>query len=491
MLQYTAVVSSLAHTSWLLILCAGCGRLGFDSQASPVDATLELPDAMVETPDAGMPAFQPVAHGSYEVVPGVGDFEVVQDVAVDEQGNIYVAGSFQDLRMGDVDLRSQGANDAFIASFDRELDPRWIRALGGAGTDAAIRLFWNGDRLYSQLFYEGTINDLGIDVSAAGQDDHLLMSLSREGQIFDWASFGSPGDDDFGRALYTTNSGAVLTGGGCAGGFDYGGGVLTGDGSLDPCLAVLGQDFAHVASKRYLGPEKDALRAISQFPNGDVLQVGGFSDRLAIHSTMLTAKGEDDVFLIRSSLDGAGVWVQQLGGAGNEVPEHAVIDELGNIYVAMSSTSTLIQTDGQSVTLDGVGGADALLVSFDKGGDFRWATALMGRGFETFQDVALLPDGHVAVVGGFVGPALFGGREVGAVDAGMDMFVAVIDSDGTPVWWHANGTSSEDSFMAVAAAWDGAIVAVGYAGGQVDFGLGPVGPSNPAVRGVLAHLDYR
>lgn len=480
--------------SWLILAGLGCGRLGFDEPpvAGGTDGGALADSQPGNAADAAPAAITVVEQTSFTIDTGTsGPGILVQDMAVDPAGNIYVTGGFNTLTFAGDEVVADGTTDAYIASFDRQFQERWVQDIGAASTSVGLRLFWRGASLYSHIIFSGRLDDAGIDAQSNGQDDQLITRMSADGQVEDWAAFGSVGDDDFGRGLYVLESGQVLTGGACADAFDYGGGPLVGDGSRDPCVALLDENLDHVLSGRILGPGNDAVRGVALFPDGDSLVVGSFSDTLTIDGEQLNSAGGDDVFAVRLRPDGSVVWKDTFGGVDDDRPEHVLIDESGYIYAAVTSHSSVVQHGKAVFELDTADGPDALLLSADSWGTPHWAVVLSGPGSENIEDIALLADGSLAFAGTFQGPATLAGRTVEAAGEDRDALVGVIDPWGEPLWWRAFGSIGADSFEAVAVHPDGGVTAAGFAAGPIDFGTGPLGPDDLNERGIMIRLDLQ
>jgi hypothetical protein len=91
------------------------------------------------------------------------------DLAVDGQGNVILAGVFEDLlQVGDTLLGSHGQIDAFVAAFSPDGTPRWARSFGAIGNDWATALGVD-DR-------DGTIRLATAGLEVALPDGALLES---------------------------------------------------------------------------------------------------------------------------------------------------------------------------------------------------------------------------------------------------------------------------------------------------------------------------
>ena len=118
--------------------------------------------------------------------------EYATGIAVDDQGNAYVAGHFQaETTIGTIKLTSSGPSDAFVAKLDREGQFLWAVALGGSGVDEprGIAVAPGGD-VYLTGFFSTTADfDPGpgrSELASAGSADVFLLRLNPKGELV-WA----------------------------------------------------------------------------------------------------------------------------------------------------------------------------------------------------------------------------------------------------------------------------------------------------------------
>ena len=481
----------------LLIVSTGCGRLGFDPSAAASDAGDDpTSDARVDPASDAAPtgadagALDPVVLAQEAIDLNDNSFPKLslQDLTVDAAGNAYLIGSFSNGTFDGEAVMANGSSDIYIASLADGLGHRWLRSFGGSLTDHGLRVFWRDDNLYSFSQFSGTIDTQGLMVSSLGQDDHLVLAMDDQGQIVKWKAFGSTGDDDFGRGLFIDSARHVYVGGSCSDSFSYGGDPLVGDGSRDPCMAHLDQDMGHVSSGRLLGPGTDAVRGIALFPSGGALVVGYFNQTLTIDNAQLTSNGGADVFALRIAADGTVEWAEALGGDGDDFPEHVLIDSDGYMYIALNTTSSEIDFDGQTIPLDTNGGTDALLIAADEWGNLHWGQLLTGPGGQTIEDIALLGDGTLAFAGGYEGMPRLNGELLPPANGDRDLLVGVTDRWGNLLWQRTAGSAGFDSFTAVASHPEGGLVVGGVVTGAVDLGTGPIADDTGAAQLVIAHI---
>lgn len=109
---------------------------------------------------------------------------------------------------------------------------------------------------------------------------------------------------------------------------------------------------------------------------------------------------------------------------------------------------------------------------------FNWAHAPGGTGIDETMAVAITPQGETVITGFFrntftMDPPV--GNEILSSSGGDDIFVAKLDSNGTVLWAHDFGKTSEDRGESITCDAAGNIYVTGhFKGSSVDFDPGPV-----------------
>ncbi len=131
---------------------------------------------------------------------GSAGHEQLATLLMDEEGNLYLGGTFEGRVAFDptTELVAAGLSDAFLASYDPDGKLRWARTLGAAGQTTRAHDLALGERgaLYLTGDFTGTVQGL----VSAGDTDGLLVRYDLAGQPEWLRRFGGPGPDS-GRAL--------------------------------------------------------------------------------------------------------------------------------------------------------------------------------------------------------------------------------------------------------------------------------------------------
>ncbi len=188
---------------------------------------------------------------------GAGGIKIGYSIVLDENNNVYVAGSFFDnLTIADTTINSVGFNDIFIAKFNETGNLIWIRQAGGPVHDEAISITLDSNFIYVAGFFnfEATFEDIRLET------EHtygiFLAKYDIDGNLI-WVHYEGPGGS-----------------GSCIKGYQ-----ITGDGN---CHFFLTGCFSHE----------------------------GFYDLISI--------GCYDIFVVKYDTTGNLIWARQAGGSSFE-----------------------------------------------------------------------------------------------------------------------------------------------------------------------------
>ena len=172
-----------------------------------------------------------------------------------------------------------------------------------------------------------------------------------------------------------------------------------------------------------------------------------------------------------AKVDSAGdvVWVQELQAETAIGISGIDIDDAGNATLAGSVRGDL---DAGAGPINGdAANWDVYVASYDTDGALRFAGIYGSYGdMETLNDVAVHPDGNVAVTGRFDAGLNFGGNQLYATANSDDVFVAVFDDDGAPLWSRRYGDGSSQIGDGVSFDEDANVIVAARNYATIDFG---------------------
>ncbi len=399
-------------------------------------------------------------------------------VASDAMGNAVVAGRLSGpTRVGVDTLAGAGRTDAFVVSMRADNSLRWARSYGGATLDAAHGVALDRD---GNVYVAGTFTgsaELGMGVVASrGDTDAFVISLTPEGVVRWVRTLGSDGAD----AAYgvATDAMGVYVTGSVRGTVDFGGGATAGGASPDPFVLALGLDGAFRWSRRFgaVSPRtgSGAGYGVATGADGAVVVTGYFQGAPTFGADLLVSAGNFDLFVVSLTSAGEQRWSRRYGGASVDWAQAVTLDASNNLYVTGYYQGTADLGGGG---LTAPSGTDGFVASYTIAGVHRWSRRFGGAtgvfGTATGYGVTVDALGNVVVAGSFSGNVDFGGG-LRASAGRLDAFLASYTGAGVPRWSRRFGADGDDELRGVASDASSAVFAAGVFEGGVDFGTGAV-----------------
>ena len=348
------------------------------------------------------------------------------EVTTDTSGNIIVTGSYFTTSLNiyaadgttvSFSLFNAGSADVFVAKYDSNGTPLWVRRIAGTAEDQArsVSTDSSGNVMVVGFFYPFSTDiyaangtTVSFSLGSSGNTDGFIVKYNSSGTPL-WATrIGGSGFDSF-SAIRTDSSGNI---------------IVTGSYRSNP---------------------------VSIFnASGNIL-------------FQLTNDGVDDGLVVKYNSSGTPLWVRKIGGSLSDSLSRVSTDSSGNIIALGNYTSdsvTIYAADGTSVftTLfnDTINELEVFVVKYDSSGTPLWATRLGGTLSDFIVSIFTDSSGNIIVVGWYSSNPLRIYAPNGTVsfvltnantDGSSDMFIVKYNSNGTPLWARRmNSTGSEQSY---------------------------------------------
>ena len=329
-------------------------------------------------------------------------FDQIWDVAPDEDGNVYVAGSFTntvdfDPGPGVFNLTVTGNQDVFVAKLDSAGDLIWAGVLGGSGAEQPRGMALDADgNVYTVGRLQSAVADFDpgsgvFNLISAGGNDIFISKLDSDGDFLWAVVLGDTGQDQA-SGIAVDGNGDIYTTGSFSGIVDFdpgpGASVLTSTGANDVFVSKLDSAGNFLGAVRMGGSGADIGFDIEVDAGGNVITVGGFRDTADFDPGPgifnLISAGNQDIFISRLDSDGSFLGAVSIGGPGGDNARRATLDTDANIYVAGQFSGTVDFDPGlATASLTSAGGTDAFVLKTDAAGNFVWVGAMGGPNSET------------------------------------------------------------------------------------------------------------
>jgi hypothetical protein len=330
-------------------------------------------------------------------------------IAVDEEGNVLVTGSFQGtINFGGSVLSSEGSDDIFVVKLNPSGNHIWSYSFGGVGSQVGLRVGWDSfEYVFLAGRFAGTLNLSDGPVTSQGLDDVFLAGLDPFGNLLWGKGLGGVGyDSALGMAIEPIAGDVVVTGR-FATSIDFGDGALTSQGSDDVFLARLDYFGGPLWSKRFGDAQAQSGSAVALDPGGDIFLGGDFAGSIDFGDGPLASAGGMDIFVAKLSASGSPIWGKRFGDAAEQRVTSLSSDATGNVLLTGYFQGNL---DFGKGPLTSGGGKDIFLAKLSPAGDPLWTKRAGDAGLEqTGSSIAVDLAGNVVTTGRFDGSVDFGG----------------------------------------------------------------------------------
>lgn len=422
---------------------------------------------------AGAQAAPTLAYGT--MLGGASD-DVARAVALDAQGNIYIAGyTYSDPFPG------AAGHGPYTNAFVTKLDPAGTRVIystlmGGSNDEEALALAVDaqGNAWVTGFTESGdlpAINALGG--SLQGERDTFLTKLAPNGEVFFQTYLGEPGGDQANAIALDRQGNAYLAGWTS---WDYGPAAMVKKVAADGSAQLYQAYFGRATRGFDVGTR---LNGIAVDAAGNAVVVG--ETNAPVLGCVGLVDGEcpsRDAFVVVLNAPGsAGLADMVLGGLGNDTATGVALDAQGNIYVTGTTFSDDFPTRGafQPAKRGMSSFADAFLVKLAPfATELVYATYYGGEAYDEAYGVAVDGAGRAYVTGltssadlpvpAAFQPAIEGICITGSTERRCyDAFVASFDAAGGLSWGSYIGGSDDDLGHGVAVGPGGDVYVAGRA----------------------------
>ena len=434
---------------------------------------------------------------------GSGD-EYGWTVVEDKDGNIYCGGSFSStsITFGTTTLNNVGVSgpDAFLVKYNSAGNVQWAKRYGSTGGDELRELAVDdsGNVYIAGYFLSSTLNIDAFAINGVGADDIFLARIDANGNA-DWAKAVAGTNDNRPDGLLIDPSGrVVLSGGFTNASLQIGTTTLTNAGNFYFFIARFNKSNGNVIDAVSFGSSgRDEVMGFNCSPSTGAYYLTGRFDGSSItmgSNTLTNASGGTHDILVACLTSSLAVqWAQRFGGSGDDEINNAVYSNAGGsdaLFVTGSFSSTSM-TIG-STTLNCAGMKDIFAARFD-GQSPAWAVSAGGSNEDMGAGIAVDNDKNVFITGGFASASVvFDSATLNnAGSAGsFDVFTAVYDEGGNNIFAEGAGESGNDiGFSIFCTSSDKALVTGWFEMPSITFGSNATINGNGAQDGFLAVLE--
>ena len=382
------------------------------------------------------------------------------EIALDDAGNIYVAGRFEgttdfDPGPGVFNMTTPSVFSAmiFVVKLDNSGDFVWARSYGDGATEFLLDMSIDasGNVLMAGIF-GGTIDfDPGPGMaltSSVGASsfawDGFVVKWNSQGN-FEWVSTFAGVNTSETESVTTDAAGNVYCTGKFEGpvDFDPGSGVLEMTAvASDAFMVKLNSSGDLIWAKFIVGPNGSKGSSIRLDEDENIILAGEYTFTAdfdpGANVFNLTSAGNFDVFVAKYTNDGNLIWAKSIGGPSVDNSPQLAIGPMGEAIVTGGFWGLSDFDPGagvfnlESATIDKY---DVFVSKLDADGNFLGAYGIIGKRQNLSFGITATPDGSTYTVGSFEARAAFGTPdepyELRAA-GGSDIYILKMSGCGNP-----------------------------------------------------------
>jgi hypothetical protein len=397
---------------------------------------------------------------------------------------------------GETSLANPSGSGSFLAKYDKEGALLWAQSLTESATGSAlardVALDEEGNA-YVAGDVSGTVTlgaaDYSETIWADAEGDALVAKYDASGKLL-WARSSVGGTSDFAGAIAVDGRGIVRVAGGFGGTARFG----EGEAHETELIAAAPERSGFIASYAADGA-LGLARVVPVIPvelaadaQGNVYLTGFFQGTVRFgkgrRAVSITSAGRSDAFTAKYDCDGAFAWVRRDGGPNEDFSSAIAVDSQGQVYVSGIFERQASFGAGQenAVELTSPGVYSSFFASYDSGGAFRWVHTTGGDG--KLAGLALTADAsdNVYMGGQYLGRVVLGEGEANETvlrtpsdgyPGPDDIFVAKFRPSGALVWARSElGPQEIENVLAIAVDPLHGLYITGEIQGTVTFGRG-------------------
>jgi Beta-propeller repeat len=360
----------------------------------------------------------------YSTYLGGSDFDAGVDIAVDKDGQVYVAGgtwsrNFPTTAGAFQRTHAGGISDAFVTKLDRSGTALvYSTYLGGRDSEASTGIAVDKD---GQAYVVGVTESRNFPTAAGafqptyagGSVDTFVTKLNRSGTALVYSTYLGGSSDDLGVGIAVDKDGQVYMAGGTSSSdfpttrhaFQpaHAGGIAD---SSDAFVTKLNRSGTALVYSTYLGgSNSDMGNGIAVDEDGRAYVTGGTasSDFPTTRRTVQPAfaGGIFDAFVTKLNRNGTAlVYSTYLGGSDREIGIDIAVDEDGRAYVTGRTESPDFPTTRRAFQPAFAGGIDVFVTKLNRSGTaLVYSTYLGGSGDDGGDGIAVDEDGQAYITG--------------------------------------------------------------------------------------------
>jgi hypothetical protein len=284
---------------------------------------------------------------------------------------------------------------------------QWATNAGGTGFDYGYKItIDNAGNSYVTGFFQDTATFGSHSLTSNGNTDIFVAKIDDNGVCL-WATKAGGSSFDEGHALTIDSSGNCYITGFFRGTATFGSCSLTGSNNSEMFIAKMDSEGSWLWASQAGGNIFSSGEAIDSDEFENIYITGQFVSTVSFGSHPLTSNGGGDIFVTKMDSDGNWLWASQAGGSHKDVGYGITIDNGNNCYIAGSFRNT---ASFNSYSLTSSGLDDIFIAKMDSNGNWLWALRAGGSDVDEAKSISVDSSANSYITGWFYGVATFGSQ---------------------------------------------------------------------------------
>jgi len=327
---------------------------------------------------------------------GGNGYEEVKSIKTDNEGNIYITGTFQesidfDPSANKVSITAESGWDVFIMKLNSFGDLLWVKNLGPYKYLKANSMSLDEDNnIYLTGYFSETIDfnpgNESYNLTASKSDDVYILKLNSYGE-FVWAKSFNGTSIERGISLVVDSEQNV-----CLTGYfeatmylDSNGDVkLQSKGFTDVFVIKLDKNSNVIWAKSFEGLWSSQSTGIAVDYDDNIYTTGSFKESVDFDpsnniDTLVSIKENEDVFISKLDKNGNHLWAKMIGGTREVSSNNIATNSRGDVIITGYYESNCDFDPNEGVVTAPISNRDAMFISaLNKEGYFVSASVVYG-----------------------------------------------------------------------------------------------------------------
>ncbi|HEY0261754.1 MAG TPA: T9SS type A sorting domain-containing protein [Chitinophagales bacterium] len=394
--------------------------------------------------------------------------DVGRNICFDRNNNVILTGYIG----GNPIFRGQGyigngLSDGFAVKYDENANLLWLRLFGGSGEDKCFGTAVDAeDNIYLCGSFQNSMTVDSFSAQSDGGTDLYILKLNASGDVIWLKTFGGS-LDDAALSIGVNERQEVFVCGTFGGAMVFGDDTLTTTSITQSYIGKLNRDGTVQWTKQFYSSGALTANTLTVLLNGTVAVAGYFSENMSIDTlTENVSYPSYEVFLCELNDSGEPLWLQQAGGAYDNLTTKIASDAQDNI-VLCGYISGFAQFGNNSLTNAGYN--DPFIAKYDTSGNCLWARSGGGTSLDFANGVAFDAQGNVYATGLYENAITFSGHTIFGYDQ-RQAFMVSYDRNGNFRWLQDIGEAGTECGMGVNVDISGNVYVTGYYTFRAAFG---------------------